>query len=486
MSERATDHSRHEPARSRHRQTGPGRVRARLGVLDLLLYLWRARLLMFLVFFLFVLIGLAVTQLFPAKAIARARVLVEMPPDISMSMRSGEAARIEIRPDAASAEAEVERARALAYAQAAISEVGAGRLLEPGIGGAFRQPADQLGPSAADFLDRLAVHAVPGSSAVELRFGHPHGDVAVDALDAYVRAYVSDRNELEPATLRGARQPDPGDSADTLEAVNAQILGFMDAYNVSNLDAEIAAADAALAVVSSAQIDARSALSGARGRARELEAELAKTDAEIELFVETVSTDRQAALASERDQMQARFGSDHPVVRELDAQIAIAREAPAQVLSADRRRTGPNPVRQYLMREAATARAEVAALVRQGAALETQRLEAEQRRRALAALEPEWRALQRRLSALEAAPTTPAPQVEVEHDAGETVTVLEAAQLLGGRRPGLHLAAWFAALGAIAALAAGLIRGWLAPGLPGAGAAERTLGLRVLASIRDA
>lgn len=440
---------------------------------------------MFLVFFLFVLIGLAVTQLFPANAIARARVLVEMPPDISMTMRPGAAARLEIRPDAASAEAEVERARALTYAQAAIAELGGDRFSEPGIGGAFLQPGEQHGQSAGKFLDRLIVRAVPGSSAVEFQFGHPNGDVARDALDAYVRAYISDRNKLEPATLRGARQPEPDEGADTLEDINAQILVFMDANDISNLDAEIAAADAALGVVAGAQIDARSALSGARGRARELEAELAKTDAEIELFVETVSTDRQAALASERDQMHARFGPDHPVVRELDAQIASAREAPAQVLSADRRRTGPNPVRQRLMHEAATARADVAALVRQNAALDAQRLEAEQTRRALAALEPEWRALQSRRSALEAAPTTTDPQVQVEHEVRETVSILEAARLVGGSRPGLHLVGWFAALGAIAALAAGLIRGWLAKGMPGAGAAERTLGIRVLASFRD-
>ena len=98
MSENAREIRRPDTVGRRDLHATGVRLTPRLGVLDLLLYLWRSRLLMFLIFFAFVLAGLATTQLFPAKALATAKVLISTPPEVSMVAAPDRSARISIRP----------------------------------------------------------------------------------------------------------------------------------------------------------------------------------------------------------------------------------------------------------------------------------------------------------------------------------------------------------------------------------------------------
>lgn len=442
---------------------------------------------MFLIFFLFVLVGLGTTKLFPAKAVSGATLQVAMPADVAMTVGPGNVPRVEFRADGGLLEVERNRAFSRAAAEAAIERVGVERLAEPYAVEMLNEENAWVSDAAARLLDDLEVETTLGSSVVQLRFLHPNAETAIKTLDAYVASYVGARNRSEAPPLRGA--PNGGQTEDDpLSEVNRAILEFMDANDLSNLDTEIRAADAAMQAIAETQVEVRSKLSAARSRVDKLEGEIGATADEIELFVETMVIDRVTALTSERDQMAARFGDAHPLVEDLDQQITAARNEPTLNLESGRRRTGPNPVRQGLLQEVSRARAEVAALRASAAALERARSDGERNRRALAELEPEWRALIQKRDALErdAYATTGETEPAINGAFQEPVTILEPAQLIGDSAPRVHLLALFAALGVIAAIAAGCMRGWLARGLPTSGAVERTLGLRVLATVKDA
>ncbi len=492
MSENAREIRRPDAVGRKDRHAAGVRVTPRLGVLDLLLYLWRSRLLMFLIFFAFVLAGLATTQLFPAKALATAKVLISTAPEVSMVAAPDRSARISIRPSGALLDVERQLAMSPQLAAEAISSVGADRLYPDPFELAARPSAESLTDTQTRFLADLDVHLQPGSSVLELRFAHPNGKVAVEALEAFTSAYLNRRNAPEPEMRRLPSQAPELPVEARLAAVNDAILAFLDEHAVADLTAAIASADAALSAVASAQIEVQASLGEARGRARELAGELEGIPAEIDLFVETVSTDRVGALMSEREQMLARFGADHPLIGELDARLADARKAPGVSLESGRRRTGPNPVFQRLAGERANARAQVAALQQKASALASQRTQAEAHRRELAALEPEWRALVRMRDALEAEASTQAHGTDVqeytpnEEPVTQAVSLFEPARLVGqGVSPAHGVLAIFAGLGLVCALALGLIRGWLSQGMATSSATERTLGVRVLATVGD-
>lgn len=463
-----------------------GRVRPRLGVLDLLLELWRARLLMFLIFSVFALAGLVVIQLFPAKAVAIARVQVTTAPEIAMIRDGDSAARITIRPSRVDLEAERRRASSPEYAAAVIFGIGPERLFlnERIIGGADRG-ATGVSPEAR-FMTDLEIVSVARSSAIEFRYAHANETTAVEALNAYVNAYLARRSMKAQLRDAPASADDDAPVAVRLQRANEAILAFLDEHQIADFHAEVATLDATLVSISQSLVDVRASLSAARGRTGALEGEIGETPAEVRLFVETLSTDRLDALESERSQMLARFGADHPIITELDLQIAAARQSPTEVMEAGRTRTGPNPVHQSLETARAAARTEIAALERRASALLDQRSRVESERRSLAALEPEWRALTRTRAALERESEGQAKEFgddEAEPIERPDVELLEAAHIQGDHpSPTRSIAAIFAVVGLIAAVVSGLVRGWMKQGVPSPAVAERTLGLRVLAT----
>lgn len=445
---------------------------------------------MFLIFSVFGLAGLVIVQLFPAKAVAVARVQVSTAPEIAMVRDGDSAARITIRPSMVDLEAERRRASSVEYAAAVISELGSERLfVNAGLIGGDGAEMTELSPEAR-FLSDLKIVSASGSSVLEFAYAHPNDITAVDALNVYVDAYLAQRNVHKETDNTSTGSDDQTPIGVRLQRANEAILAFLDDNEIADFDAEVAAVNATLATISQSLVEVRASLSEARGRTGALEGEIGETPAEVRLFVETLSTDRLSALQSERDQMLARFGPDHPVIEELDRQIAAARQSPAETLQAGRTRTGLNPVHQSLATARATARTEIAALERRASALLEQRARLEAERRSLAALEPQWRALTRMRVALEREAEGQAgdePFAGRSGGAGQEtrpdVELLEAAHIRGdGRSPTRSIAAIFAVVGLIAAVVSGLVRGWMRQGLSSPAVAERTLGLRVLAA----
>ena len=448
---------------------------------------------MFLVFFAFVLAGLAVTQIFPAKAVATVRVLVSVSPEVSMMTAGYRSARILIRPSAAHLEVEKQLAAAPENAAAAITKIGVERLFPKTILAGEDTARVASETLERDFLADLTIEDDARSSVLQIRYAHPNGATAVEALEAYVDAYLARRNQS--ASLAATPRPvvQGASAEERLVQANRAILDFLDANRIGDLAGEIDAANGALAAISQSIVAVRASLSEARGRARELEAQIAETPEEIELFVEAFTTDRIAALESERDQMMARFGTEHAVIHELDRQIERARQMPPQRLEAGRARTGVNSVHQALATAQSNTRAEIAALERRAATLTEQRTLAESQRRSLATLEPEWRRLVRVRDGLEREVDGQVGNVSLREEAAAAqpnepspARLLQAASLGGSGISPMHaIAALFAGLGLVTAVAAGIVRALLRKGLPTPASAERTLGLRVLAAVGD-
>ncbi len=220
---------------------------------------------------------------------------------------------------------------------------------------------------------------------------------------------------------------------------------------------------------------------------------MAATPREVDLYVETTSEQELVKLRLEREDLLTRYLPDSRAVKDIDRKITqlqgFLATAPAQGL----RRIGPNPTWQALEADRAAQTANISALIGRAAALAAQRQQAADRIARLASLEPEYLRLKRDRDALESSAGAFATREQAERARAElasrnvdNISVYEAARAPtrgdAGRRTILIAVAIF---GLISALALGLLRAWSVSSFATANGIERTLGLPVLATVRE-
>lgn len=491
--ERAPDGAPDRPAA----QTRVGRLRPRLGIVDTVLQLWRAKWLMLLVFVPILLLGIAFTLLTPNKYTASTRLLVRLGQEYVFDPIVGDAARGAFPQQEEVMQAESELARSPVIAERVIKTVGLSRLY-PRLAEARLRARDGAGytidqEALEAFAQDLDITSAPKSSILHMTFAHEEPELAAETLNRFVGEYLSYRQEV----LSGRGTDNLSEQRklieDRLQAADKALRDYLAANSISDFDAERSAAIRLFADISDEQAKVQASLSEAEAKSAGLSRQMSSTPKEVDLYVETTSEQELVKLRLEREDLLSRYLPDSRAVKDIDRRITqlegFLAAAPAQGL----RRIGPNPTWQALEADRAVQAANISALNGRSAALAEQKAQAGARIAQLAALEPDYLRLKRERDALETSAGSFAAREQAERARTElasrsvdNISIYEAARPPtrgdAGRRTIAIAAAIF---GLISALAVGLLRAWSVTGLATVASAERTLGLRVLAAARE-
>ncbi len=429
-------------------------MRPSLGFAGTLLQLWRAKLLMFLVFAPIALIGIAVTLVTPTKYSASTRLLVRLGQDYALDPTAGDAARGAPPQQEEMLQAAMELAHSPVIAERVINRIGLNRLY-PDLAGRSLHIEDgriySVDQNAIDlFAKDIGVSSAPKSLFIRFTYAHRQPQLAADTLNAFVAEYLIYRGEI--LTGRGASglSEQRGVIEERLKAADEALQDHLARNSISDFDAENSAAIRLFSEVSGELSRADASLGEANAKTQGLKRQMQTTPKTIDLFVETGS-------------------------------------------GQDVRRTGPNPTFQALEADEAAQTASIAALAGKSLELTQQKAEAERRLAALARLAPDYQRLKRQRDALEASANAFAAREQGERTRSEMASrVASDISLYETARPPVRedprrrvIAGGFALFGALLALTVGLLRVWSIRTFPTAGALERTLGMRVLASAGD-
>jgi uncharacterized protein involved in exopolysaccharide biosynthesis len=218
------------------------RLRPKLGVMDLLLQLWRAKWLMLLVFMSVFLIGLVATMILPTRYTANTRLLVRPVPEYVV----GNAAPGVLLQQEAVMQIEAELARSPEVAQRVIGGVGMARLY-PNLGQAKLRARDRgvyvVDQEALDaFANDLDVGSAPKSSLLRIAYTHEDPALAAATLNRVVTEYLEYRQEV----LSGKGGAGLTEQRDVIEGRLAEadraLRDFLTLNSLSDFDAETAAA----------------------------------------------------------------------------------------------------------------------------------------------------------------------------------------------------------------------------------------------------
>ena len=193
-------------------------------------------------------------------------------------------------------------------------------------------------------------------------------------------------------------------------------------------------------------------------------------------------------MKREREEKLSRYLPDSRVIQDLNRRIVQAEsDVAAEVPAEDAAVRVPNPAYQQVDAMAALLRADVRAMRAQEAALSSQSLEFGARLRQLMDLVPALTQLERQREMAEAALRAVQDRSHTEGvgRGGEAVRLLDKAEVpVKGESLKVPAAILALAVALLAALGAGLFHAFTRRGLATPGAAQRTLGLPIVAAVR--
>jgi uncharacterized protein involved in exopolysaccharide biosynthesis len=473
--------------------TAAGRIRPRLGALDIAVHLWRAKWLMTAVFLPLLLLGLLAAMTLPRSYTSVARLMVSLGDEYVYRPSVGPAGQGgTVSPEIeALVQSELELLRSPVVAESALAKVTLARAY-PEI--AARCKPETCGrEGVAAIAEGLTAGGTPKNPVMIAEFEHRNAAMSAELLNALVEAYLAYRADIfaddRPDRFREQRERFEQDLAEADQAIRAYLL----ANNLTNLAGE---RDTLRQLYQSAS----SELLVTQSRMRQLESQLANYQRQIktippeqDLYVEDSTQQTLTALKLEREEKLSRYRKDSRVITELDKRIEQAeafldtRSGPGGVV-----RRGPNPLYQQVEASIATLQSEVQALRSQETELKSQIGAFEERQRRLVELEPALQELERSRDVAERSAQAFAEREVEERARGEltqrnadNIRLLEpaTAPIKGSslKVPAAVLALLFAGF---TALVVGLMRALTRSGFATPGAAERTLGLPVLASIQ--
>lgn len=454
------------------------RLRPRLGVGDVLVHLWRAKWLMLLVFLPLFALGLFAALMLPERYVATARVLIS--PAIERGDSEG------------AARAEIELMRSPVVARAALEQVTLARAYPQLAAQCARKDCPRLGAELVS--NSLKTDVMPGGRAVSLQFSHADAEMAATLLNALMRAYLDYRPAVlgeEPALVFAAQRErferEVADAEAAIAAYLAQngLTGLETERGTQQRLYEAASLDLMSATTQKAQLEAE--LASYRRK-------LATLPSEQTLYAEDSSRQRLQELYLQREELRARLAPNALALRDLDNRIArIEGLVATQTETAGTVRRGPYPLYQEVQSSIARIEAALGAVTRQQTELHAQIASIEARDGQLRQLAPGLAELQRRRDvAADAARQFGARAAEARarsdlarEGAGDVRLLEAAAAPLRGQN--LRVLASLAAflLAALAALGAGIADAFSRRGFATPGALERTVGLPVLAAVRQ-
>ena len=482
--------------------TGAMISRPRLGKVDLLLQLWRAKALMAIIALVvavpFVMLALAM----PTKYDASAGLLVSLGEEQVYRPRVGSEAAGAIPDQELLNQSELELMRSPIVAERVLSQFSLEEIYPdiaqqraliaaetPG-----RDPTIKMNRMGVEaILDDFSVGAAPKSNVIRATFSHENPEHSAAILNALIDRYLEYRSEV----YLSSRSTGFGDQRRRFEAnlleAEQDVKNFLLVNNIGDFEAERLAAQSIYASVTDEVFKVKSRATAVDGQLETLSRQMRQTNPLVDIFVEDTTEQTLLNLRLEREQALSRYKPDSRVILAIDKQIEqVEAYLAEQTGSVGTRRTGPNPVYQDMEQRRAGLEAEAKSLANQSAELSRQEGAATARLRKLANLLPEWQELQRRralyeqnLSSFAAREIESQALTEFARQDTDNIRVVERARVpLQGSSLKLPVLALGILFALFTALVAGLLRATTRQGFSTASSVERTTGIPVIASVR--
>ena len=470
--------------------------RPQLAVSDFATLLWRERFLMFAVFVVLAVVGVAFALTLKTSYPANASILVRLGPEYVYNPQSGDAGRGAVPDNAAVIQSETAILSSGQIKQQVIDRLGLARIY-PALAVKYAS-ADAakkkliLGQAIAALDAGTKIETAPDTPIIRISFTHSDPQVAALVLNTLMEAYLSHRRSVLADATSPALEIQRKAFAQRLASADAAYEDFLNNNRIGDFAAEKISLGQLQAQIEAQKYQTDAQLQDRLGRLGALEAQLTQIAPEVGLFrdVSSAAGDKLASLKVQREDLLSRYHNDARPVIELDAQIAQleAGIAAGRTHSEGSKRFGVNPVYQTLQTDKIQLTAEVAALKQSQVTLAGQVTQLTERRLRLAALEPRFQELTLDRDVLAANVrdfTVKEEQSRVAQEmaaqTNDNIRIISRAvpptKGKSLKKPVLAIALLFALF---TALCAGLLRMFLRPGLATPQSAARTLDLPVL------
>lgn len=474
--------------------------RPSLAPADVLAVLWRAVPLMLAVFLAILALGVLASMTLKKTYTADSSLLVRLGQEYVYNPRVGDAARGAVPEVDQVIQSETEILGSGALKEKVIADIGLKRF-SPKLAADYDRADAQgkraiMGQLIKSIGTGLKIVTAPDSTVVRLSYTSRDPELSAAVLNTLVDEYLNFRKTVL-ADRDAAVIGDQRAAFETrLRAVDDRFRKFLTDNGVSDFDTEKASLAQIYTSLLTETYAVQAQLSESEGRLGATAAAVANAPAEIGLYrdIDHTADDRLTQLKIDRQDLLSRYRPGTQPVRDADLRIAKleAAKAAGQASGPGARRVGVNPIYQTLQTDKNQVQATAASLRARKAAVASELAQVSARRARLAAIEPEYLDLARQRDVLTANVRSFTQREQesqaaaaVAQKANDNVRVVERAYVptkgTSLKRPVLILAVLFAGF---SALCAGLLQLFLGRGYPSGAAAERELGMPMLASAR--
>lgn len=462
----------------------------RLGLADIAAMLWAERALVLGVGAAICALGLIAAFMAPRSYTARTELLVRMGEEYVYQPTSGSSGSgAGATPDMQTVvNAEMRMLGSGAVVRGAIEEVGLENLY-PALAGSPGSEARRLAAAERAFSEHLTVETAPQTPSIGLSFAHRDPEIAARALNALVAQYLQHRRDVLVGGEYESLSQESVDLNTRAAQANDALGAFLTEHQIGDFESELAALAARAGDIETQLLDAQARGHEADARAAALRARFQAEPEEIELYNESDARRELVQAQIEREQLLSRYQSDALPVREVDRRIAQLEAFLAGGDPPSITRRGANPVRQEVASQLYAQEAETRAQRGRATALTQQRQDVRTRLRAMQALEPRFRQLQRERSILETNASNFATRAEDARARSQmlgrstdNITSVEAAAVpTQGKSLRWPIMIVTLLIAAIVSVASGLSRALMRRSFPTPSAAARALDRPVLA-----
>jgi polysaccharide biosynthesis protein PslE len=372
----------------------------RMSVVDAAAMLWAERALVLGLGAVICALGLIAALMAPKEYTARSELIVRMGQEYVYQPTAGGAGAGATPDMQAVVNAEMRLIGSGAVVRAAIADVGLA-VLYPDIASAPGSEARKIAAAERAFAQHLTVETAPQTPAIGLSFEHRNPEVAAQALNALVAAYLEHRRTVLVGGEYDALAEETTDLSSRAAQASTALAAFLTEHQIGDFESELAALAARAGDIETQLLDAQARQREAEARAGALRQHYQAEPEEIQLYSESDARSALVQAQMEREQLLSRYQSDALPVREVDRRIAQLEAFLAGGDPPGLTRRGANPVRQDVASQLYAMEAEGRAQRGRAAALTQQRSEVRERLRAMQVLEPRFRQLQRERSILE-------------------------------------------------------------------------------------
>lgn len=460
----------------------------RLSLADIAAMLWTERMLVLAVGGAICALGLIAALAAPKSYTARSELIVRMGEEYVYQPTAG-GAGAGATPDMQTiVNAEMRLVGSGAVVRGAIESIGIAALY-PDIAASSASDGRKLAAAERAFTEHLTIETAPQTPAIGLSFAHRNPETAAAALNALVSQYLRHRRDVLVGGEFEALSQESGDLSNRSGAATAALAAFLTEHQIGDFESELAALAARSGDIETQLLDAQTRRREAEARSAALRQRFNSEPEQIELYQESDARRDLVEAQMQRERLLAAYQPDALPVREVDRRIEQLQSFLAGGDPPSVTRRGPNPVRQDVASQLYGMEAEARAQRGRETALDQQRTEVRERLRAMQALEPRFRQLQRDRTILETNAQNFASRAEEARTrsqmlgrATDNISPVEQASVPAqGKSLRWPIMIVTILIAGIVALAAGLSRGLMRRSFPTPSSAARALGAPVLA-----